>query len=329
VSRRAALLAVAALSLAAPAGADPSLWQRAKDPGAQARARARLRAEQLFDQATGPRADPETLQQLSLGSAALLELSGGAQRDPWQEVLLGRVLLEARAGRAKEAMHFIESGLRSLPDSDFKGDSLFDLGLGAMLGGDMEQANKAFSAALPLAWEPDDRATLLRNRGKARMLSGHLLEAVADFRAALKLARHVEVIALGEFSLGVALERSGDYPQGMQEIARGASVHLPVPPFAAESVLDLPTVTILPDYDLYYYRALGAMAEAAAADGAELQKDRYAAALESWEQYLPAAEAQRDRFVPNAERHRQRCIDVLARLKKAEPGRGKSSRGVR
>jgi len=326
VTQRAALLTVAALSLASPAGAEPSLWQRAKDPGALLRSRARLRAEQLFDQATDPRADPEILHELSLGSAALLELGGGARRDPWQEVLLGRVLLEARAGRDKEAMQFIESGLRSLPDSDFKRDSLFDLGLGAMLNGDMEQANRAFSAALPLAWEPDERATLLRNRGKARMLSGHLLEAVADFRAALKLARHVEVIALAEFSLGVALERSGDYPRGMQEIARGVGVHLPVPPFAAESVLDLPTVTILPDYDLYYYRALGAMAEAAAADSAELEAERYGAALDSWEQYLPAAEAHADRFVPNAERHRQRCIDALARLKKGHSQRDASGR---
>ena len=66
-----------------------TIWERAIDPLAQARAKARLRAEQLFDQASDPRADPEAMQELSLGSAALLELSGGAKRDPWQQVLLG------------------------------------------------------------------------------------------------------------------------------------------------------------------------------------------------------------------------------------------------
>jgi tetratricopeptide (TPR) repeat protein len=321
VTLRSALLAVAALSVAPPAGADPTLWQRAHDPWAAARAKARLRAEQLFDEATGPHADPETLRELSLGSAALLELSGGAKRDPWQEVLLGRVLLEARSGREKAAMQFIEHGLAALPPSDFKGASLFDLGLAAMFSGEMERAIKAFSAALPLAWDADDRANLLRSRGKARMLSGHLLEAVADFRAALKLSRHVDVLALSHFSLGVALERSGDYPQGMQEIARGVALRLPVPPFASENVLDLPTVTMLPDYDVHYYRALGAMSEAESADSRELQLERYQAALDSWDQYLPPAQAQKDRFVPNAERHRQRCLERL--------GKPRRSSGVR
>jgi tetratricopeptide (TPR) repeat protein len=326
VKRRPSLWAVAALCVASTAVADPTLWQRAQDPEVEARAKARLRAEQLFDQALDPQADTEMLQDLSLGSAALLELSGGAKRDPWQQVLLGRVLLEARAGREKEAMQLIESGLGWLPDSDFKGSSLFDLGLGAMFSGEMERAIKAFTAALPLAWDPDDRANLLRSRGKARMLSGHLLEAVGDFRAALKLARHVDVLALSHFSLGVALERGGDYPQGMQEIARGVALRLPVPAFAAENVLDLPTVTMLPDYDVHYYRALGAMSEAASADSRELEQDRYEAALDSWEQYLPAAEAQHDRFVLNAERHRQRCLDALTRLKKPTGTRPSSGR---
>src|SRR6185436_10372739 len=121
-------------------------------PLAQARAKARLRAEQLFDQASDPRADPETLQELSLGSAALLELSGGAKRDPWQQVLLGRVLLDADPGRRHEALQLIERGLYGLPSSDFKRTSLFDLGLGAMLGGELERADKAFTLALSLAW---------------------------------------------------------------------------------------------------------------------------------------------------------------------------------
>jgi hypothetical protein len=195
-----------------------------------------------------------------------------------------------------------------------------------MYSGEMERAVKAFTAALPLTWDPDDRANLLRSRGKARMLSGHLLEAVGDFRAALKLARHVDVLALSHFSLGVALERSGDYPEGMQEVARGVALRLPVPPFAAENVLDLPTVTMLPDYDVHYYRALGAMSEAAGADSRELEQERYQAALDSWDQYLPAAEAQHDRFVPNAQRHRQRCLDALARLKPPANARPSSGR---
>ncbi|HYP91064.1 MAG TPA: hypothetical protein VEQ59_23020, partial [Polyangiaceae bacterium] len=208
----------AGLLLLAPSlHAEPSVWQRVKDPNAAKVQKARVRAEQLFDEASSVRVDLEMLRELSLGSAALLELSGGARRDPWQAVLLGRVLLDAEPGREREAIALIEGGVGALPDSDFKRASLFDVGLGAMLSGDMEHARRAFSAALALAWDPDDRATIHRNRGKANMLSGHLAEAVGDFRAAVRLARGVEVLALSHFGLGVALERSGDYPQGMQE----------------------------------------------------------------------------------------------------------------
>jgi tetratricopeptide (TPR) repeat protein len=301
----------AALLLTATAPAEPSIWQRVRDPSAPARAKARLRAEQLFDKASEARDDWQMLRELSLGSAALLELSGGARRDPWQAVLLGRVLLDAEPGRERAAIRLIESGLAALPASDFKRASLFDVGLGAMLSGEMEHAVRAFSAALRLAWDPDDRATIYRNRGKANMLVGRLTDAVSDFRAAVRLARGVEVLALSHFGLGVALERSGDYPEGMQEIARGVAVRLPVPPYPSESVLDSLNLRWIPEYDVHYFQALAAMAEAKSASFPAVARERYQLALESWDQYLPAAEASRDRFLPNAQRLRQRCLDAL------------------
>lgn len=324
----AAVLLGAALVRAPTAAAEPTIWRRALEPGAAVQHKARLRAEQLFEQATDARADPNILHDLSLGSAALMELSGGARRDPWQAVLLGRLLLDAQPGREPEAIRLIESGLAALPDSDFKRASLFDVALGAMLSGDMEHATRAFTAALALAWDPDYRASIHRNRGKARMLSGHLTEAVADFRAAVRLARGVEVMALSRFGLGVALERSGDYPQGMQEIARGVAVRLPVPPYPSESVLDLPTLRWVPEYDVHYFRALAEMSEAESADSVALAHDHYQAALESWEQYIVAAEAQADRFLPNALRRRQRCLEALGRSEKG-PAAGPPSRRVR
>lgn len=322
MTRRRGVALAALLSCASQtAHAEPTIWQRAKEPGAALRHKARVRAEQLFDHASEAHGDAQLLRDLSLGSAALLELSGGAKRDPWQAVLLGRILLDAQPGREREAIALIESGVYALPDSDFKRASLFDVGLGAMLSGDLEHANRAFTAALSLAWDPDYRASIHRNRGKARMLAGRLGEAVSDFRAAVQLARGVEVMALAHFGLGVALERNGDYPQGLQEVARGVAVRLPAPPYPSESVLDLPSLRWFPEYDVHYFRALGAMSEAAAADSSELERDRLEAAVESWQQYLPAAEASKDRFLANAVRLHQRCVDALARLSKPRSGR--------
>lgn len=308
---------MALLLCAAQAAAEPTLWQRALQPGARAEARARLRAEQLFEHSSEASADLEFLRELSLGSAALMELSGGARRDPWQQVLLGRVLLDAQQRREREAVTLIAAGVARLPDSDFKRASLFDLGIGSLVLGDMERAERAFTAALALTWDPDYRARLHRNRSKVRMLAGKLAGAVADARVAVRLARGTELVALSHFGLGVALERSGDYPEGMQEIARGVAVRLPVPPYQSESVLELPTLRWVPEYDVHYYRALAAMTEASAAGiDEESTIASYEAALVDWEQYLLAAEALKDRFAGNARRHQRRCLDALARLQK-------------
>jgi tetratricopeptide (TPR) repeat protein len=324
-------LAVAlVLSLGMVAGqarGEPSVWQRARDPSARVAERARLRAEQLFDYAAEARDDPEAFRQLSAGSAALLELSGGARRDPWQAVLLGRVLLEVEPGRDREAVQLIEEGLLRLPDSDFKLESWFDLGIGAMKVGDFARAERAFAAALALSWDPDDRARCYRNRGRARLLSGRVTAAVADYRSAVRLARDSSGSALSHLGLGVTLERGGDYPQGMQEIARGVALRVPISAYASAFVLDLPGLTWVPEYDEHYFRALVAMSEAQNADSPEARETAYESALASWEQYLPSAEVVKDRFVANARRHQQRCRDALERLQRVPAPR--RSGGVR
>jgi tetratricopeptide (TPR) repeat protein len=279
-------------------------------------ARARVRAEQLFEAASAARGDRELFRQLSLGSAALLELSGVS--DAEGRVLLGRVLLDAEAGREREAMQLITSSLPNLPVSDFKRDSLFDLGLGAMLNGDYVLAERAFSQALALAWNSDFRASIHRNRGKARMLGGDARGSVADFRAAVRLARGTEVLALSYFGLGVALERSGDFPQGLAEVARGAAIRMPSPPYASESVLDLPSLRWVPEYDVHYFRALSYMARESQQSERADRAESFALALESWNQYLPAALARADRFAANAERHRKRCQEALSELSKLQ-----------
>jgi tetratricopeptide (TPR) repeat protein len=322
--RRGWLAGLSVLAWTSGAAAEPTFWQRTTDPQARQSARARLRAEQLFEQAVQQRRDPDAQRELSLGSAALLELSGGALRDPWQAVLLGRVLLDAQSGRELEALLLIERGLSRLPDSDFKGESWFDAGLGAQRGGDSARAIRAFTAALSLAWAPDDRANAYRNRAKAQMLLGNLQACIEDLKQAVALARDPKILGLSRFGLGVALERAGDYPQGMLEIARGVANRLPVPPYPVESVLDLPLFWT-PEYDVHYYRALAAMAEAAQADSAEMAEAAFEAALLSWEQYLPAAEAQKDRFVANAKRHHKRCLDALERLQRAPAARRSGS----
>jgi hypothetical protein len=142
-----------------------------------------------------------------------------------------------------------------------------------------------------------------------------MIAAVGDYRAAVALARDSLGSALSHLGLGVALERNGDYPQGMLEIARAVALRVPAPPNRSLFVLDVPGLSWVPEYDEHYFRALAAMAVAQSAQDSEQAQASYEAALSSWEQYLPAAEAQKARFVPNAKRHKQRCLKELERLR--------------
>ncbi|HEY6078826.1 MAG TPA: hypothetical protein VIW29_08480 [Polyangiaceae bacterium] len=297
--------------------AEPTLWQRARDPGATMRERARLRAEQLFDQAGDARSDPELFRQLLLGGASLLEVVGDVARDPWRAVLLGRLLLEAESERKQQAMQLIEGGLSGLPDSEFKRQAWFDLGVAALRSRQYSRAERAFSAGLALTWDLDDRSITHRNRGRSRMLAGQLTAAVGDYRAAVALARSSDTLALGRFGLGVALERSGDYPQGMQEIARAAAIRLPVPPYPAESVLDWSELIWTPDYEVFYVKALVAMSDAAQASSREQEAEAYAEALRGWELYSASAAQDRAPFQSNALRHQKRCREALQRLERS------------
>jgi hypothetical protein len=144
-----------------------------------------------------------------------------------------------------------------------------------------------------------------------------VMTAVADYRSAVRLARETLGSALSHLGLGVTLERSGDYPQGMLEVARSVAMRIPVPPSSSVFVLDVPGLTWVPEYDEHYFRALAAMSEAEQTDDVDSAQAAYESALASWEQYLPAAEAQKDRFVGNARRHQKRCLQALERLQQA------------
>jgi hypothetical protein len=111
----------------------------------------------------------------------------------------------------------------------------------------------------------------------------------------------------------------------MQAVALGVAVRLSGPNLLSESVLDLPTLRWIPEYDVHYFRALGAMSQAEAATDGALEQERYEAALESWQQYLELADG-KDRFVANAERHRQRCQEALLRLRREASEQRRSSR---
>ncbi|HET7542936.1 MAG TPA: hypothetical protein VFK05_23850 [Polyangiaceae bacterium] len=311
---------------AARAEAAPSIWQRAQNPASGTQQAILTRVERLLGSLGLAEFDAElsagaiALSQLSqadwpclsrAGSAPSAEASPAAEAssatevalDPRLEYLIGGALLDAGAGREREARCMLSRALRDAPTSPLAARGLSDLAIAAAKMGDREAEHAAYLRALELTWQPDSRANLLANLAESDMALGELSRAVRGYRAALSSSQQPELVAGAYFGLAVALDRSGDLPSALEAAKRAISVQLPPSLFAASSVLDLPNVFFTPSYEVHYYKALGAMAAAQLARDEQVQRDALREASEQWSQYLVPAEAEHARYAARAALH--------------------------
>ena len=325
-------------SAAAPARATPSIWLRAAQPSTSAQQTVLNRIERLLSSLGLAEFDAE----LSAGAIALTQLgqpswpcfsrAGSAASslpstepelvlDARLEYLIGGALLDTQAGREAEARCMLERALRDAPNSPLAAHGLSDLAIAAAKMGDREAEHAAYLRALELTWEPDSRGNLLANLAESDMALGELKRAVRGYQRALQSSQQPELVAGAYFGLAVALDRSGDLPSALEAAKRAIAVQLPPTVFAAGSVLDLPNVFFMPSYEVHYYKALGAMAEAERAKDDLGRRDALAEALEQWTRYLQPAELDHARFAPRAALHKasvaRRLADVTTKLPKS------------
>jgi tetratricopeptide (TPR) repeat protein len=331
-----------ALLAAGRAEAAPSIWQRARNPASVTQQAILTRVERLLGSLGLAEFDAE----LSAGAIALSQLgqanwpclspAGSASEpespaadvelDPRLEYLVGGALLDAQAGREREARCMLERALRDAPNSPLSARGLSDLAIAAAKLGDREAEHAAYLRALELTWQPDSRANLLANLAESDMALGDLKRAVRGYRAALASSQQPELVAGAYFGLAVALDRSGDLPSALDAAMRAISVQLPPSLFAASSVLDLPNVFFTPSYEIHYYKALGAMAGAELATDELTRRDALREANEQWAQYLAPAEADHARYAARAALHQARIARQLMELASRRLG---ASRGAR
>jgi len=321
-----------ALLVAGHAGAAPSIWQRASQPGSRVQQTTLNRLERLLGSLGLAEFDSE----LSAGAIALTQLAhahwpcfatsgkagGSSKQSPAPEVvldarleyLIGGALLDSRAGREPEARCMLERALRDAPNSPLAAHGWSDLAIAAAKMGDREAERAAYLRALELTWQPDSRGNLLANLAESDMALGDLSRAIRGYRNALSSSQQPELVAGAYFGLAVALDRSGDLPSALEAAKRAIAVQLPPTLFAAGSVLDLPNVFFMPSYEVHYYKALGAMAAAQLAKDDLARRDALADALEQWTRYLVLAEVDRARFAPRAALHRASVARQLAEI---------------
>ncbi|HVW24017.1 MAG TPA: tetratricopeptide repeat protein [Polyangiaceae bacterium] len=298
--------------LPVPAFAAPGIWDAARDPHFVATERVltqALRARQ-------PREiSPEALaalpvfeKSLALRAATILEEAGGeALDDPAVWFYLGDSLITADHGQDEEGIRILRRALAAEPDSPEAAHAWFQIAIGENRLRDFEGERAAYTEALRVQWDRNQRANIFMNRGEASMSLGQLTKARADYETALAVTDDSETHALAAWGLAVALARDEDLPDALRRAWEAVSFRFHDLQGNVVSALELPSVFYTPEYEVYFYRALGAMAAAEHADKADERKTELEYAIAQWQRYLAEARPAGDHWASNAELHLLWC----------------------
>lgn len=311
---RAAGLFCLSLFAAGSSAARPTLWQRARDPGARAEYRLLVRLEYWLEQQRTAGHDPSFFRHFARAGVADIELTRQWHpRDPRLACVMGKVLIDAGVGKEAEAEALLTGALPALPPGSLATNAWLELGIARATRGNYAGARDAESSALSLAVDPDERAHALSLRAASEARLGNLRRAEADYRLAASLAVDPVTAALARFGLGVTLERIGDLPAAQAAFDAGLLVRLPLSRFMTDEPLELPDLDFFPLYERSYLTALVAMARARHDDDPHARRTDYEAAVEQWDAYLAAA-APGEPWLEHARRHRESCAVELRKL---------------
>jgi tetratricopeptide (TPR) repeat protein len=272
------------------AHAEPSRWLRARDARLADEVRATNEAERaLVDARRSGRSSSDALVPSELSAARALDalrgVGGARARTMRARWLTARALQEL--GRPTEAIEALE-GLATAPrvPTTLRSDALGDLAIAYARADRVEEEIAAYEAAIALEPHAVSRATMLANQAEAFMVAGDVARAVLGYRASLGELTSRELPSVGpttHWSLGVALDRTGDLDGALAEIARAR----------AYDPLDLhlrsPGWFFVPPYDEHWYEALGHWLVGRRADELERRRDAYERAERAWVAYLASA----------------------------------------
>ena len=323
MSRVRARLFGAALSLAlvaTPASAQPTFWQELREPKVKRAEELMARAELLMMGSQASSLDGSLARSLVRDAVELIELfQKDVAPDPRREYLYGHLLIQQPIARYAEARKVLERALSQDPDSPMAAQGLFDLAIACAKLGDSKAEQLAYTRALTLEWQRDERSVLFLNRAESNMVLGRMDEALSDYSRAISMAGDPRTQALAFYGKGIVKERMGDLPSALRSVELAARIR-----FGPYSALDLPGVFFVPEFDIHYYKALEAMAIAANARRRTKPSVRgearaLAKAVVSWRLYLGEAEPAKHVWVSHAQRHLRRCVERLEALPRAKP----------
>ncbi len=338
-ARRASLAAFAGaaiLALGSTAGATPTRWARARSEEVNRAevTRAEAEAELIADrrERRSPFEDPIVrIESHAPKAAKILDDASAASSPDWHLRLLAAraYQLVGQWDKAFAALASVISDARTPPV--FLADALTDQAVVLARLGRPEEEIELYERAVAFEPHPTSRSTILANQAEAFMVKGDPTRAIQGYRAALEQVGNAESVFLAPtilWSLGVALDRSGDLEGGLEAIGRARTYD------PNDVRIKGPDWFFVPPYDAHYFSALGSWLEARRLPDRDARSAAYEQASTSMEQFLMKASPM-DPYRPVAaarlkllsKESRDRSVESEARSKPASPkGRAPASR---
>jgi tetratricopeptide (TPR) repeat protein len=333
-----ALVFALLFSIASVAHADtpPSIWDRTKDSNAAAAYELHKDVHSLFAQAREEGRVRRFLPQaVDAGHATLrraiekLERFGAEKgRDVRLRFDLGIAYAEIaelevdRRASYQKAIRILRAALDESPDNPEADDAWWSLAISCGHVGETECEKKSYLAVLRLRTEEEHRATPMLNLAETEMHLGNLREAIDGYRETIRLAGRLQgdqlTAPLAIWGLAIALDRSGDHLGAEREATRAVELEKSsgFRHQGAPKLLQTNGVFFYPHYEIDWYEGLENVSLARAAKTAQ-----EAVVL------LKQAEASFSRYVTNAERDKDRWLDLArARLAAAKADREKAEK---
>jgi tetratricopeptide (TPR) repeat protein len=303
------LVAAIVLSASDPAGAEGTVWSRARRPDAEHRremiaeaqtheilAHHQLLARNRLDRAGA-------VSHLARAALLLEEAGAATSSDLFLRYRLASVY--SLQDQPRKALLLLEGIGRADPPAPLRASVFADLAVAYAHLGRVDEEIKAYGEALKVQPIARERARLLANRAEAYMLLGDITAAVDGYRVALAILT-ADYMMFGSgpttlWGLAVALDRSGDLDSGLDAIRVARSYD------AQDKQINGPGWFYMPDYDRHWYEALGHWQVARKGEVVtSVRIDAYARAVASWEEYLSSA-APDDKWLPLARVRLKQC----------------------
>ncbi len=287
------------------AQASPSRWALAREPALYEELQGRhqveaaavkdlVRRKRRATEPPDPLDDPGAPHRLAL---SLLSQARAAE-SPRPLTRLALALTLHALDRFADAARLLEGlvGPGTL-EGPFRAHALAELAIAHAREGRQEQEIEVYHQAIALEPHGRARATMIANQAEGFMVLGDVDRAIRGYRAALdsvdsNQAMH-QVAPTTLWSLGVALDRSGDLPGALDSIAL-ARVYDP-----NDRQINGPSWFFVPEHESDYYAALGHWLQGRRAAEIEDRLGGYERAVLSFSSYIERAPAH-DHYLPVA-----------------------------